>query len=74
MNIKAILALSSVLMVTVLMILVVVNIWVPNLVESGVFKKTLYTFAVLTAGSLLVSGLSYVSSKAPGEETKEAGQ
>jgi hypothetical protein len=69
MNIKAIFGLFSVLMVAVLMIFVIVNIWLPDLIEPGVFKKTLYTFGVLVAGSVVVSALVFLSRGTPREDT-----
>jgi hypothetical protein len=58
MNIKAILVFCSVLMVTALMIFVVINIWMPDLIDPGVFKKTVYTIAVLAGGAVVVSALT----------------
>jgi hypothetical protein len=59
MNIKAILVFCSVLMVTALMIFVVINIWMPDLIDPGVFKKTVYTIAVLAGGAVVVSALTF---------------
>ena len=72
MNIKAIFAFFSVLMLSVLMIFVIVNISVPDLIDPGVFRKTVYTFGVLAAGSLLVCGLAFITRKPPHEDAEQS--
>ena len=70
MNIKATLVFFSVLMVTVLMIFVVVNIWMPDLIDPGVFKKTVFTFGVLAGGSVVVSTLTFLTRKESQSDTR----
>ena len=70
MNIKPTLVFFSVILVTVLMVFVVVNIWMPELIDPAVFKKTVYTIGVLAGGSVVVSALTFLARRTPGEEAK----
>jgi len=57
-------------MVTALMIFVIVNIWMPDLIDPGVFKKTVYTIAILAGGSIAVSGLTFLAKRMPREDAQ----
>jgi hypothetical protein len=70
MNVQPIPAFLAMIMVTALVAFVVANIWMPESIEPGVFKTTLYTIGVVAGGSVALSVLTFPTRRMPREDAK----